>query len=175
MACSLSQASLLLSSDLLHSQPALSFSFTFLPLRKGFVLSSTQHRLSWSRGRYPNRLSCRSSYGGAANALSPELKEAVEKFVTSNKVVLFMKGNKLFPQCGFSNTVVQILNSLNVPYETVNILENEEMRSAMKIYSSWPTFPQLYVDGEFFGGCDIALEAYKNGQLQEAIEKAMCS
>ncbi|MCO5605401.1 hypothetical protein L7F22_059585 [Adiantum nelumboides] len=114
-------------------------------------------------------------YGAFCAALSPELKEAVEKFVTSNKVVLFMKGTKLFPQCGFSNTVVQILNSLNVPYETVNILENEQMRSAMKIYSSWPTFPQLYVDGEFFGGCDIALESYKNGQLQEAIEKAMCS
>lgn len=86
-----------------------------------------------------------------------------------------MKGTKLFPQCGFSNTVVQILNSLNVPYETVNILENEQMRSAMKIYSSWPTFPQLYIDGEFFGGCDITMEAFKNGQLQETIEKAMCS
>jgi monothiol glutaredoxin len=89
--------------------------------------------------------------------LTPELKEAVDKFVTSNKVVLFMKGNKSFPQCGFSNTVVQILNSLNVPYETVDILANEQMRSAMKIYSSWPTFPQLYIDGEFFGGCDITM------------------
>ena len=90
-------------------------------------------------------------------ALTPEMKEAVDKFVSSNKVVLFMKGNKLFPQCGFSNTVVQILNSLNVPYETVDILANEQMRSAMKIYSSWPTFPQLYIDGEFFGGCDITM------------------
>ena len=90
-------------------------------------------------------------------ALTPEMKEAVDKFVLSNKVVLFMKGNKLFPQCGFSNTVVQILNSLNVPYETVDILANEQMRSAMKIYSSWPTFPQLYIDGEFFGGCDITM------------------
>nr|ABU48541.1 glutaredoxin-like protein 4 [Pteris vittata] len=158
-----------------NSQSLLSFSSTFLLSRRATVLSSTRHRRSWTTGQPPNRFVCRSSYGGVPNGLSPELKEAVDKFVTSNKVVLFMKGNKLFPQCGFSNTVVQILNSLNVPYETVNILENEQMRYAMKIYSSWPTFPQLYVDGEFFGGCDITLEAFKNGELQEAIEKAMCS
>nr|ADP21010.1 GRX5 [Pteris vittata] len=158
-----------------NSQSLLSFSPTFLLSKRATVLSSTQHRPSWTTAQPPNRLVCRSSYGGAPTSLSPELKEAVDKFVTSNKVVLFMKGTKLFPQCGFSNTVVQILNSLNVPYETVNILENEQMRYAMKIYSSWPTFPQLYVDGEFFGGCDITLEAFKNGELQEAIEKAMCS
>lgn len=81
----------------------------------------------------------------------------------------------MFPQCGFSNTVVQVLNSLNVPYETVNILEDEGLRAGLKVYSNWPTFPQLYVDGEFFGGCDITLEAYKSGELQETVEKAMCS
>ncbi|KAI5063203.1 hypothetical protein GOP47_0021750 [Adiantum capillus-veneris] len=95
MACSVSQACGLLSGgDLLHSNPsqsALSFSSTFLSLRRGSVLSSTQHRLSWTSGRSRNKLSCRSSYGGAANALSPELKEAVNTFLTSNKVVLFMK------------------------------------------------------------------------------------
>lgn len=68
-----------------------------------------------------------------------------------------MKGTKDFPQCGFSNTVVQILNSYNVPFETVNILENELLRQGLKEYSSWPTFPQLYIDGEFFGGCDITV------------------
>lgn len=68
-----------------------------------------------------------------------------------------MKGTKDFPQCGFSNTVVQILNSLNVPFETINILENELLRMGLKEYSSWPTFPQLYIDGEFFGGCDITV------------------
>ena len=68
-----------------------------------------------------------------------------------------MKGNKDFPQCGFSNTVVQILKSLNVPFETINILENELLRQGLKEYSSWPTFPQLYIDGEFFGGCDITV------------------
>lgn len=88
-------------------------------------------------------------------ALSPEMKEALDKYLSENKVVLFMKGNKMFPQCGFSNTCVRILNSLNVPYETVNILEDDRLRQGMKEYSDWPTFPQLYIDGEFFGGCDI--------------------
>ncbi|CAD5178297.1 unnamed protein product [Musa acuminata subsp. malaccensis] len=109
------------------------------------------------------------------SALSPEMKSTIDKVVQSHKVVLFMKGTKDFPQCGFSNTVVQILKSLNVPFETLNILENDMLRQGMKEYSSWPTFPQLYIDGEFFGGCDITIEAYKNGQLQEQIEKAMCS
>ncbi|XVF40844.1 hypothetical protein PTKIN_Ptkin01aG0149100 [Pterospermum kingtungense] len=110
-----------------------------------------------------------------ASALTPELKNTLDKVVTSNKVVLFMKGTKDFPQCGFSNTVVQILNSLNVPFETINILENEMLRQGLKEYSNWPTFPQIYIEGEFFGGCDITVEAYKNGQLQELLEKAMCS
>jgi len=90
-------------------------------------------------------------------ALTPELKTTIDKVVTSNKVVLFMKGTKDFPQCGFSNTVVQILKSLNLPFQIINILENEVLCQAMKEYSSWPTFPQLYVDGEFFGGCDITV------------------
>lgn len=68
-----------------------------------------------------------------------------------------MKGTKDFPQCGFSNTVVQILKSLNVPFETINILENDLLRQGLKEYSNWPTFPQLYIDGEFFGGCDITV------------------
>lgn len=68
-----------------------------------------------------------------------------------------MKGTKEFPQCGFSNTVVQILNSLNAPFEAINVLENDLLRQALKEYSNWPTFPQLYLDGDFFGGCDITL------------------
>ncbi|KAG8381696.1 hypothetical protein BUALT_Bualt06G0148300 [Buddleja alternifolia] len=110
-----------------------------------------------------------------STALTPELKTTLDKVVTSQKVVLFMKGTKEFPQCGFSNTVVQILKSLNVPFETINILENEILRQGLKEYSSWPTFPQLYIDGVFFGGCDITLEAYKSGELQELLEKAICS
>eukprot|EP00250_Pteridium_aquilinum_P004703 c14907_g1_i1 orf=695-1246(-) len=183
MACKLSQASGLLcgSGPLSPSSSTVSSgaSLSLMPppsfLRRSLVLSSSRRHLSSKVAQLSRRFVCRSSLGGASSALSPELKEAIDKYLTSNKVVLFMKGTKMFPQCGFSNTVVQVLNSLNVPYETVNILENEEMRSAMKIYSSWPTFPQVYIDGEFFGGCDITLEAFKNGQLQETIEKAMCS
>ncbi|XP_058739960.1 uncharacterized protein LOC131612166 [Vicia villosa] len=117
----------------------------------------------------------RSSTTIRCSALTPELKSTLDKVVTSSKIVLFMKGTKDFPQCGFSNTVVQILKSMNASFETVNILDNDMVRQGLKEYSSWPTFPQLYIDGEFFGGCDITVEAYKNGELQELVEKAMCS
>jgi monothiol glutaredoxin len=124
--------------------------------------------------RERNSFQCRASMGAPSGVeMSPELKSAVEKYLTENKVVLFMKGNKLFPQCGFSNTCVMILNEMGVPYETVNILENEELRQGMKSYSNWPTFPQLYIDGEFFGGCDITIEAFQSGELKEILEKAM--
>ncbi|CAN4078548.1 unnamed protein product [Withania somnifera] len=109
------------------------------------------------------------------SALDPNLKATLDKVVTSQKIMLFMKGTKDFPQCGFSNTVVQILKSLNAPFETINILENEALRQGLKEYSSWPTFPQLYIDGEFFGGCDITVEAYKSGELQELLERTLCS
>ncbi|XP_051121142.1 monothiol glutaredoxin-S7, chloroplastic [Andrographis paniculata] len=109
------------------------------------------------------------------SALTPALKTTLDKVVGSNKVVVFIKGTKDFPQCGFSNTVVQILKSLNVPFETINVLENELLRQGLKEYSNWPTFPQVYLDGEFFGGCDIIVDAYKSGELQEILEKALCS
>ncbi|PWZ54140.1 Monothiol glutaredoxin-S7, chloroplastic [Zea mays] len=90
-------------------------------------------------------------------AMSPEMRATLDKVVGSSKVVLFMKGTKDFPQCGFSHTVVQILRSLDVPFETLDVLANEALRQGLKEYSSWPTFPQLYIDGEFFGGCDITV------------------
>jgi monothiol glutaredoxin len=90
-------------------------------------------------------------------ALSPEMRGTLDKVVGSHKVLLFMKGTKDFPQCGFSHTVVQILRSLDVPFETLDVLTNEALRQGLKDYSSWPTFPQLYIDGEFFGGCDITV------------------
>lgn len=127
---------------------------------------------------YQRRLDCivRASYGPeAGSGLPPELKEALETFVTENKIVAFIKGTKQFPQCGFSNTVVQIFNQLEVPYITVNVLEDDRIRVGMKEYSQWPTFPQIYIDGEFFGGCDIALEAYQSGELQEVVERALNS
>eukprot|EP00249_Psilotum_nudum_P006416 c19741_g1_i1 orf=87-653(+) len=156
---------------------SLSFRCSLSPLP--LSASHALHRRDASRSRVHRIFTCRSSHSGAAGgtrgALTPELKESLDKFMSSHKVVLFMKGTKMFPQCGFSNTVVQILNSLNTPFETVNILEDDALRMGLKEYSNWPTFPQLYIDGEFFGGCDITLAAYQSGELQELLEKAMCS
>ena len=108
-------------------------------------------------------------------AMGPEMKSAIDKFVASNKIVVFMKGNKDAPRCGFSNTVVQIFKSMDVPFETVDILEDEGLRAGMKVYSDWPTFPQVYIDGEFYGGCDICVDTYKDGSLKETVDVAMMS
>jgi monothiol glutaredoxin len=83
-----------------------------------------------------------------------------------------MKGSKLFPQCGFSNTATQILNSFNIDFHTVDVLSDEKIRQGIKEYSNWPTIPQLYVAGEFLGGSDIMIEMYQSGELGEMIEKA---
>ncbi len=87
--------------------------------------------------------------------------------ITSNDVVLFMKGTPQFPMCGFSGQVVQILDYLGVPYKGVNVLENEAIRNGIKEFSNWPTIPQLYVKGEFVGGCDIVREMFQAGELQQ--------
>ncbi len=79
------------------------------------------------------------------------------------------------PQCGFSNNVVQILNTLGVPYETVNVLDDYEIRQGIKEYSNWPTIPQVYVNGEFVGGSDILIELYQSGELQQKVEVALAS
>lgn len=107
--------------------------------------------------------------------MNPETNARIEQLVKSNKIVLFMKGTKLMPQCGFSNTVVNILNSLGVPYETFDVLEDPEVRQGIKEYSNWPTIPQLYVDGEFVGGCDIAIEMYQSNELQQMLTVALGS
>ncbi|KAF8071095.1 GRXS7 [Scenedesmus sp. PABB004] len=107
----------------------------------------------------------------SAEGMAPQLKTAIDSLISSNKIVVFMKGTKQFPQCGFSNTVVQILRNLDAEFETVNILENDALRSGMKEYSQWPTFPQVYLDGEFYGGCDIMIEAYQSGELMETLER----
>jgi monothiol glutaredoxin len=107
--------------------------------------------------------------------MTPETKERIDELVQNNKIVVFMKGSKLMPQCGFSNNVVQILNILGVPYETVDVLSDPEIRMGIKEYSNWPTIPQLYIDGEFVGGSDIAIEMYQSGELQEKVEVALAS
>jgi len=104
-----------------------------------------------------------------------DVNARINELVTNNKVLVFMKGNKLMPQCGFSNTVVQILNNLGVPYETVDVLSDPEIRQGIKDYSHWPTIPQVYIKGEFIGGCDIMIELYQKGELQEKLEVALAS
>ena len=107
--------------------------------------------------------------------MTPEVKARIDQLVNENKVMVFMKGSKLMPQCGFSNNVVQILNTLGVPYETLDVLADPEIRNGIKEYSSWPTIPQIYLNGEFVGGSDIAIELYQSGELQQMVEVAMAS
>jgi monothiol glutaredoxin len=90
----------------------------------------------------------------------------IQAHIDSSPVMLFMKGTPLFPQCGFSARVIQILKHSGVPFQTVNVLEDPEIREGIKQFSNWPTIPQLYVKGEFVGGCDIITEMYQTGELQ---------
>ncbi|MBC7822850.1 MAG: Grx4 family monothiol glutaredoxin [Candidatus Parcubacteria bacterium] len=101
--------------------------------------------------------------------------DRIGSLINDNKIMVFMKGTKLMPQCGFSNNVVQILNTLGVPYETVDVLADPEVRQGIKEYSSWPTIPQVYINGEFLGGSDILIELYQKGELQQMVEVVMAS
>lgn len=101
--------------------------------------------------------------------MNPEIRARIQSEVDSNPVVLFMKGTRTAPQCGFSATVVQILDSLLEDYKTVNVLADAEVRQGIKDFSDWPTIPQLYVKGEFVGGCDIVKEMMESGQLEETL------
>ncbi|WP_186386328.1 MULTISPECIES: Grx4 family monothiol glutaredoxin [unclassified Stappia] len=94
------------------------------------------------------------------------IQQWIKNEVDSNDVVVFMKGTPAFPQCGFSGQVVQILDYVGVPYKGINVLEDDELRQGIKEFSSWPTIPQLYVKGEFVGGCDIVREMFQNQELQ---------
>lgn len=94
------------------------------------------------------------------------IRETIEQDIKNNKVVLYMKGTPDFPQCGFSAQAVSILKSYNVPFVSRNILENDELRQGIKEYSDWPTIPQLYINGEFIGGCDIMTEMHSKGDLK---------
>jgi monothiol glutaredoxin len=97
--------------------------------------------------------------------------ERIESDVKSNPVVLFMKGTPVFPQCGFSARVVQVLSHIGVPFKGVNVLEDMEIREGIKAYANWRTIPQLYVNGEFVGGCDIVLEMFQAGELQSLLKE----
>lgn len=106
---------------------------------------------------------------------TPDINTRIQDLIDQNKVLVFMKGSKLMPQCGFSNNVVQILNMLGVTYETIDVLSDPEIRQGIKDYSNWPTIPQVYVNGEFLGGSDILIDLYQKGELQEKIEVAIAS
>ena len=97
--------------------------------------------------------------------------DRIKQDITANRVMLFMKGNALFPQCGFSARVVQILSHMGVPFQTANVLEDAGLREGIKAYSQWPTIPQLYVDGEFVGGCDIVTEMFQSGELESLLKE----
>jgi len=98
--------------------------------------------------------------------MDSELKQKIQGMIDSQRVVLFMKGNKLFPQCGFSAKVVQILKETGTDFKDVNVLADPSVRDGIKQYSDWPTIPQLYVAGQFVGGCDIVTELFEKGELQ---------
>jgi monothiol glutaredoxin len=98
-----------------------------------------------------------------------DAKERIDTLVKTNDIVLFMKGTALFPQCGFSSRAVAILDHLEVPFETVDVLQDQEIRQGIKDYSDWPTVPQLYVKGEFVGGSDIMMEMFESGELQQLV------
>jgi monothiol glutaredoxin len=99
-----------------------------------------------------------------------DTNQKIKEKVESSRVVLFMKGNRDFPQCGFSGRAVQILQALGAEFETSDVLMDDEIRQGIKDYSNWPTIPQLYVDGEFIGGSDIMMEMYQNGELKKKLD-----
>ncbi|MBL4804591.1 MAG: Grx4 family monothiol glutaredoxin [Alphaproteobacteria bacterium] len=97
--------------------------------------------------------------------------ERIQKEIDNNDIVLFMKGDAAFPQCGFSALVVQVLSQIGVPFKDINVLEDNDLRQGIKDFTKWPTIPQLYVKGEFVGGCDIIREMYESGELQQLFEE----
>ena len=101
--------------------------------------------------------------------MDADLRDRIQGTIDSSKVVLFMKGSKNFPQCGFSAQVVQILKQSGVDFKDVNILTDPDIRQGLKEYSNWPTFPQLYVGGQFVGGCDIVTDLFQSGELQNLL------
>ena len=104
-----------------------------------------------------------------------DANQRIKEVVEGNRVMLFMKGNRDFPQCGFSGRAVQILKALDTEFETADVLADDEIRQGVKDYSNWPTVPQLYIGGEFVGGSDIMMEMYENGELKKKLEQTPSS
>lgn len=102
-----------------------------------------------------------------------EVHARIQETIDTNKIVIFMKGSPTFPMCGFSAATIEIFNGLGMPYETVDVLQDQGIREGIKEFSSWPTIPQVYVDGKFIGGCDIVNEMHAAGELQELLQAAV--
>jgi len=131
--------------------------------------------LGWRRNlRYIYReqaVKPRADRAAAPNGIKiMSIEQFIDNEVKNNDVVLFMKGTPQFPMCGFSGQVVQILDHLGVAYKGLNVLESDDLRNGIKAYSNWPTIPQLYVKGEFVGGCDIVREMFQAGELQDVFK-----
>ncbi len=101
-----------------------------------------------------------------------DIMQQIKDDIANNEIILFIKGEKGAPQCGFTAAVLDVFNKLGVEYTTRNVLANAQLRDAIKVYSNWPTIPQVYIKGEFIGGCDITLEMYKNGELKSLLSAA---
>ena len=102
-----------------------------------------------------------------------EAIDRIQSAITGNRICIFMKGNRNFPMCGFSAATVEIFEQLAVPFGTVDVLGDPELREEIKLYSNWPTIPQVYIDGKFVGGCDIVRELYETGELQQLVKSAL--
>mgnify|MGYP001802033408 CR=1 FL=1 len=107
--------------------------------------------------------------------MNQELKTQLDTLIAENNVVLFMKGTTDFPMCGFSAATVGILEELDVPFQDINVMVDENIRQGIKEYSNWPTIPQVYINGEFIGGSDILIKMYEDGNLQQTVEVALAS
>ena len=102
-----------------------------------------------------------------------DVQQKIAQQIKDHKILVYMKGNAQFPQCGFSAAVVDIFHRLGVPFETVDVLADPEIREGVKVFSNWPTIPQIYIQGKFIGGCDIVREMYSRGELQALVEQAL--
>jgi monothiol glutaredoxin len=105
--------------------------------------------------------------------MAEDLMKKIQSQIDQNKILIYMKGTKEIPRCGFSARVVEIFKSYGVPFETVDVLADPELRQALKEFSNWPTFPQVYINGEFIGGCDICVEMDENGELEPLARSAV--
>ncbi len=103
--------------------------------------------------------------------MADSIADRIQGDITQNDVMLYMKGTPMFPQCGFSARVIQILNHMGVPFQSANVLEDMDLREGVKQFSQWPTVPQLYVKGEFVGGCDIVTEMFQSGELETLLKE----